>query len=338
MSGQRESLSRRDWLLRTGTAAAGALLAPALLRAAEDRPALVAITLDLEMSRDYPVRGEREWDFQKGNLDEATKQYAVEAARRVKAAGGVLHFFCVGRVLEQADVSWLQDLHAAGHPIGNHTYDHVNVLAKTAVETQFRFQRSPWLVEGQSAEDVIRENIRLASLALKERCGITARGFRTPGGFHGGLGERPDVQQWLLDDGFRWVSSKYPAHETGMVGQPPTEAVLNSIVGSVAAAQPFTYRSGLVEIPMSPISDVTAFRTNRWKLEWFLEAIRKAVTFAISRGEAFDFLAHPSCLCIEDPEFQSIDLICELVKKAGAKAKLASLDELAERELNPLPP
>src|SRR4051812_24393116 len=61
--------------------------------------AQVAITLDLEMSRHYPTWDDMHWDYEKGNLDEATKRYAVEAARRVKAKGGVIHFFAVGRVL-----------------------------------------------------------------------------------------------------------------------------------------------------------------------------------------------------------------------------------------------
>ena len=38
------------------------------------------------------------------------RTYAVEACRRVKAAGGVVHFFAVGRVLEQADVGWLKEI------------------------------------------------------------------------------------------------------------------------------------------------------------------------------------------------------------------------------------
>lgn len=327
-------ISRREWLARAVAAGAALPLLSQRLVAAEERPpALIAITLDLEMSQDYPERGTKEWNFQKGNLDDATKRYALEAARRVKAAGGVLHFFCVGRVLEQPDVEWLKELHAAGHPIGNHTYDHVNVKAKTALEAQYRFQRSPWLVEGRSAEDVIRENIRLTTAALKERCGIPVSGFRTPGGFHDALGDRPDVQQWLLDEGFRWVSSKYPVHNTTKPGEEPTEAVFQSITGSVYAAQPFLYKSGLLEIPMSAISDVTAFRSGRWKREWFLEATRRAVTTAIDSGQVYDFLAHPSCLCVEDPEFESIDLICRLVKEAGPKAKIASLDEIAERAL-----
>ena len=49
--------------------------------AAFDDKALIAITLDLEMSRHYPKRGMMEWDYEKGNLDADTKRYAVEAGR-----------------------------------------------------------------------------------------------------------------------------------------------------------------------------------------------------------------------------------------------------------------
>jgi hypothetical protein len=80
---------------------------------------------------------------------------------------------------------------------------------------------------------------------------------------------------------------------------------------------------------MSPISDVNAFRTNYWKLDWFLKAIRMSLEWAIERGAVFDFLAHPSCLVVEDPEFQTIRLICDLVKKAGDRAEIVGLDKIA---------
>jgi hypothetical protein len=86
-----------------------------------------------------------------------------------------------------------------------------------------------------------------------------------------------------------------------------------------------------MEIPMSPISDIGAFRTGRWKLDWFLEAVRRAVTWAIDNGAVFDFLAHPSCLGVVDPEFKTLDLICDLVQAAGDGAELVTLDAIAER-------
>src|SRR5437762_13740759 len=120
MSGNRPT--RRRFLAAALVAGAGGLVAG---REAEADKALIAITLDLEMSRNFPTSDDTHWDYEKGNLNDETKKYAVEAARRVKAHGGVVHFFAVGRVFEQADVDWLKEIARAGHPVGNHTYDHV---------------------------------------------------------------------------------------------------------------------------------------------------------------------------------------------------------------------
>src|SRR5437870_12696536 len=199
-------LSRREFLAGALVAGTDSLLTEKLA-ADEPRKASIAITLDLEMSRNFPSWDDTHWDYEKGNLNEETKQYAVEACRRVKAHGGVLHCFAVGRVLEQENVDWLKQIVQAGHPVGNHTYDHVNVLATRPEDIQFRFLRAPWLIQGKTPRQVIEENIRLTSSALKTRVGIEPAGFRTPGGFLHGLAGRPDVQRMLLGLGCPWVSS-----------------------------------------------------------------------------------------------------------------------------------
>ncbi|MGH9628178.1 MAG: nitrilase-related carbon-nitrogen hydrolase, partial [Bryobacteraceae bacterium] len=99
-------------------------LAPTLC--AKPRSARIAITLDLEMLRNFPTWDRTEWDFEKGNLDSNTKDYALRLARRVKDRGGRIHFFVVGRVFEQPDVGWLEEILRMGHLLGNHTYDHVD--------------------------------------------------------------------------------------------------------------------------------------------------------------------------------------------------------------------
>jgi peptidoglycan/xylan/chitin deacetylase (PgdA/CDA1 family) len=281
--------SRRSFL--GGALAASA--APALAGRAPADKAHVAITLDLEMSRHYPTWDQTHWDYEKGNLDADTKRYAVEAARRVKRRGGVIHFFAVGRVLEQEDVGWLKEIHEAGHPVGNHTYDHVNVKATRPDQVQFRFQRAPWLIEGKTPAQVITENVAVTTRALRQRVGITADGFRTPGGFNDGLRDR--------------------------------------IVKAQALAQPFAYPNGLVEVPMSPVSDVSALRAGRWPLDDFLEALRRGVSWAVEHRAAFDFLGHPSCLVVADPKFRAIDLVCDLVERAKGRAALTDLDTIAAR-------
>jgi peptidoglycan/xylan/chitin deacetylase (PgdA/CDA1 family) len=324
-------VSRRAALSAGISVAAAASLRPAIAADSSDRQALIAITLDLEMSRNFPTWETTHWDFEKGNLNEETKCYAVEAGRRVKERGGRIHYFALGRSLEQENVAWLEELAQAGHPIGNHTYDHVNVKATKPADIQFRFQRSPWLIAGREPAEVIRENIRLASTALKSRLGIEAAGFRTPGGFGSGLADREDVQKMLLELGFKWVSSKYPSHKPTMPMQEPSDEVIRSIVAAQKDAQSFAYPTGLVEVPMSPISDIGAFRTGRWKLAWFLRAIRAGVEWAIENRACYDFLAHPSCLYVVDPKFEAINLICDLVEASRGKAKLATLDEMAKR-------
>src|SRR5687768_8963184 len=96
-----ERCSRRGFL----AGATSAALVPAT--AAQERPvaelrdkALVAITLDLEMSRNFPTWETTHWDYEKGNLNDETKRYTVEACRRIRGHGGVAHCFAVGRVFE----------------------------------------------------------------------------------------------------------------------------------------------------------------------------------------------------------------------------------------------
>src|SRR5438270_2592733 len=170
------TLPRREFLTAT---AAGATLATSVLSAQPEPPrhrAQVAISLDLEMSRNFPTWEQTHWDYEKGNLNDETKKYTLEACRRVKSYGGLVHCFAVGRVFEQEKVDWLKEINRAGNPIGNHTYDHVNVKATKPEDIQFRFRRSPWLIEGKSPPEVIRENIRLTNVALKTRIGIDPAG------------------------------------------------------------------------------------------------------------------------------------------------------------------
>ncbi len=321
--------SRRKFLGALSAGAGSLALANRVFAADLPRKARIAITLDLEMSRNFPTWEQTHWDYEKGNLDEATKRYAAEVAQRVKARGGDVHFFLVGRALEQENVDWLKQLLADGHRVGNHTYDHVNVKAAKVEQIQFRFQRAPWLIAGKEPVAVIRENIVQCTAAMKARLGIAPGGFRTPGGFSNGLADAPLIQQMLRELGFTWCSSKYPSHAVTKAGEEPDAAVVASIVRAQAEAQPFRYPGGLVELPMNPISDIGAFRTGRWKLEWFLRVTRAAVEHCIEHGLVFDFLAHPSCLGVLDPECRTVEMICDLVAQHRERAELTDLETVA---------
>lgn len=328
-------LNRRQLLkVASASALAGGTHVASSTLSAEDKEsasskARIAITFDLEMARNFPKWEDMHWDYEKGNLDSAAKEVSVRAGDLVREYGGRLHYFCVASVLEQEDVGWLEKLIADGHPIGNHTYDHVNLLASKPSDIQFRFERAPWLISGQKTFEVIQRNIELAKEAIRDRVGVENRGFRTPGGFHDGLTGREDLQRMLLELGFTWVSSKYPSHEYTQPEVEPSDEVFHSIVAAQRNAQPFVYPTGLIEIPMSPISDIGGFRTGRWQLEWFMEAIRRGLAWCIENGAVFDFLAHPSCLGVVDPELKTLRMICEMVKAAGDKAEIVDLDEIA---------
>lgn len=294
------------------------------LAAQARRKARIAITMDLEMSRNFPTWETTHWDYEKGNLDSASKEYSRQAARLVQGHGGRIHFFAVGRVFEQEDIGWLEEIVRGGHAVGNHTYDHVNVLATRAEDIQFRFKRAPWLLREAAPPRALAENIRLCTQAMQTRLKIAPNGFRTPGGFPDGLAGRADVQRMLIDQGFRWVSSKYARHPID-VGEPS-----KYLPAALKASQPFQYsETGLGEIPMSPVSDINAFRTGRWPLDRFLSAIRFAVEWTIENGAVFDLLAHPSCIGVVDREMKTLELICRLVKQAGDRAEFATLDTVA---------
>src|SRR3954468_18987320 len=107
-------MNRRDFLRATSAAAAGAAFLASSRESLAAEPAKgkaqVAITLDLEMARNFPTWETTHWDYEKGNLNDEAKAYALEAAKRVKAAGGVIHFFLVARALEQENVDWLKQI------------------------------------------------------------------------------------------------------------------------------------------------------------------------------------------------------------------------------------
>ena len=186
-------------------------------------------------------------------------------------------------------------------------------------------------MKGKTPVEIIRENVRLCSLAIKNCLGMDANGFRTPGGFSDGLKNHPHIRAMLKEQGFDWISSLYPSHATTQAKQRPDARVIDSVVAAQAKAQPFVYDDGVIEIPMSPISDIGAFRTGQWKLEWFLTAIRESVQWAIEHQATFDFLGHPSCLYVVDPQFKAIELICDLVAQHRDRAEVVDLGVVAKR-------
>jgi hypothetical protein len=74
---------------------------------------------------------------------------------------------------------------------------------------------------------------------------------------------------------------------------------------------------------------VGAFRSNYWKLPWFLRAIREGAMWGVEHGKVFDFLCHPSCMVVEDPEFETVKMLARLAQEHGERAQVVGLDEVA---------
>ena len=134
----------------------------------------------------------------------------------------------------------------------------------------------------------------------------------------------------LLEMGYTWVSSQYTQPQD-LKSSRPTKSNYAGIVRCVKASQPYVYPTGLLEIPLAPITDVNAFRSRRWRLEEFVESVRRSLQWAIEHGGVYDYCFHPSVMCIEDPGFQVVDMLCDEVRKAGKRAALVDLDTVAER-------
>jgi hypothetical protein len=133
----------------------------------------------------------------------------------------------------------------------------------------------------------------------------------------------------LLECGFRWVSSLAPS--VAVSPENPAAADFDAVVRAQPASQPFVYPTGLIEIPMSPLGDVAAFRRKekKWKLADFLAMIRRNVGWAIEHGGVFDLLTHPSIMCVEDPKCETYDLVCDLVAQSRGRAAIVGMDAIA---------
>ena len=212
-------------------------------RSAPDK-ALIAVTMDMEMSRHYPQWEITHWDYEKGNLDQATKDYTSEVCRRVKAAGGVVHMFVLGRTLEQVNVDWLQALVREGHVLGNHTYDHVKLVARTPETIQFRFRLAPWLIEQMGNPELARPaGEAFASITGVDVAYEDLEG-EWPEGFEAGPTEAPEDENVEMDpdEDLPWPASpliqgwwsknqgRFSSGQRHLLGRPITPETLGEVL------------------------------------------------------------------------------------------------------------
>jgi len=59
--------------------------------------------------------------------------------------------------------------------------------------------------------------------------------------------------------------------------------------------------------------------------------VEKNVQWAIEHRGVFDLLGHPSIMYVEDPKFETYELICDMVNQASDRAAIVGLDTIAKR-------
>jgi len=272
------------------------------------------------------------WDHRKGEIDADTKLYIHRMLDVAARYGVLLQFYVVGSALEHPDVDYLKRAAGEGHGIGNHTYTHLNVKAREPAQIQVIYRDQPWRAGGRTVPEILTNEVRCTTLAIRERLGVAPQGFRSPGGFPTALRDAPEVRRIVAGEGFRYVSSGYQLLVPR--DRPPTPAEFAAAVElSVETLQPSRYVEhdgpGLLEISMMGVSDIDAFRNLRLSKEAWLQATRVAVHKAVSDGLALSLLLHPSVLAARDPFCETLELCARLSVDAGGG--MATNDALAAR-------
>ena len=164
------------------------------------------------------------------------------------------------------------------------------------------YAAAPWRAEGLSPLEVIRQEIRQTSAAIEEKLGEKPQGFRTPGGFDGGLSDVPEVQDVLKDEGFRFASANYHYPVDRLVRHQPTEVLEAAFRASLVKLQPYRYPNGLLEIPLMGITSIWAFRhmdLDRWE---FIDLIKSGVDYAHAKQADFQLvLSSVGYCCARSP-------------------------------------
>ncbi len=268
----------------------------------------LSLTFDIEMTPNFPYWTSR-WNHRKGEIDEATKLYLRKMSEIAKSYGVKLQFFLVGSALEDPDIDYLKQLVDDGHAIDNHTYTHVNVKAKDIAGLQEVYAAAPWRAVGLTPLEVIRREVRQTNEAIEEKLGERPQGFRTPGGFAGGLDDVPEVQDVLRDEGFRFASANYHYPVDHTERHQPREELEAAFRASLNVLQPYRYPNGLLEIPLMGITSIWAFRhmdLDRWE---FIDLIKAGVDYAHANKQIFSLCCHPSDIAARDPHCDMVDSV-----------------------------
>jgi peptidoglycan/xylan/chitin deacetylase (PgdA/CDA1 family) len=283
------------------------------------------------MSTNFPYRNSI-WDHRKGAIDAETREYVAAQNEIANDHGVKLTYFLVASALEQEDIGYLRAAVQAGHEIGNHTYSHVNVTAKATQELRGVYGSRSWLVGQRDVRTVICDEIATASVLIREKLGVTPRGFRTPYGFSDGLENEGWFRQFLRANDFAFVSSRYFGWDLWDEQQSERGVDDVRLLTDLRSAQPYIYSDGLVEFPIATPSDCHVFRPWRWPLQRWLETVKRLIDLSYEHGFALDLCLHPSILAACDPGHLTITTVIAHARSKNDGVWFATLSELVGRE------
>ena len=282
----------------------------------------------VEMCTNFPY-WTSQWNHLKGALDEDSKQYVLKMHEVARSYGAPLYFLLVGSSLEDPDIDYLEQLVAAGHEVGNHTYTHLNVKAKTTESLQVVYANAPWRAHGRTPLQCIHDEVCATSAAIRERLGVIVTGFGTPGAFSTGLNDVPEIQSILKEEGFTHVTSHYLHPAPRGEKRPPLEQLENAMRKNIDKLQPYRYPNGLWEIAPMALTDIAAFRVldlDRWE---YVRLLKAAIDHAHERRYILSFAFHPPALAARDPHCDVLDTVIRYAQGKLGGCWIATNSEIA---------
>ena len=184
----------------------------------------IALSYDLEMCAGYQPDG-----VNHGRIIPEVQDYTLSLCDVAETFGTKLHFFHVGNGFEET-LGCLRQIHDRGHHLDNHTLTHLPLLTD----------------EVEKLDDELATVNRL----FEERLGFRSTVLRGPGGYQNGLDGKPENQEVILKNGFRWVSCRFDGSDLLNV---------EHVIRSPEEDGPYAYPTGLIEIPIHGYTDRSFF-------------------------------------------------------------------------------
>ncbi|QEG26616.1 Peptidoglycan-N-acetylglucosamine deacetylase [Gemmata obscuriglobus] len=177
--------------------------------------AAVGLNCPAELRADYATR-----------MEAATRRLLAQLAE----AQVLATFFVVGEIA-RSHPGLVRDIHAAGHEVGSHSWDHRRVHRFTPAS--------------------FRDDLRASKDALEQVTGAPVFGFRAP--TFSVMRETGWAVDALADCGFVYDSSIFPVRHDryGVPDAPRGPFVAQGAAGEILELPPLTYRVGGVNLPVA---------------------------------------------------------------------------------------